>query len=291
MPIKTTSFYNKHNKPNPGRTVVLFRLFACVSGVILLGFVDFYTGYEVSFSLFYLLPIAAASWFVGPVSGVLVSILSAMTWLAADNLNDHPYSSYLIPIWNSFIRLGFFIIITLLISRLHTSFRHEKELARTDPMTGAANSRYFYEMANFELARSRRSGRPLTLAYIDLDNFKFVNDHLGHSQGDDALKAVSKTVQKNMRANDVFARLGGDEFAIMLPDTNQAGARSAISKIHANLLEEMHRGNWPVTFSVGVVIFAEIPASVDEMVHLADQLMYEVKSGGRNAVRFEEHSG
>lgn len=288
MPIKTADY---NYEPNPGRTGVLFTLLACVAGVMLLGLVDYFTGYEVSFSLFYLLPIAAASWFIGRAAGVLISILSAVSWIAADTLNGHPYSSYLIPIWNSFIRLGFFIIITLLISRLRIYLRHEKRLARTDPMTGAANSRHFYELAELELARSNRSGLPLTVAYIDLDNFKFVNDHLGHSQGDDVLKAVSRAAQDNMRANDVFARLGGDEFAIMLPDTNQADARSAISKIHASLLERMHRGNWPVTFSIGAVIFAKMPASVDEMVHLADQLMYEVKSGGKNAVRYEERSG
>lgn len=260
---------------------------ACLSGVLLLGFIDLFTGYEVSFSLFYLAPISAASWFINRRTGILISIISALAWLTADIMSGHIYSSALINLWNTLIRFGFFVIVTFLLTSLRASYQREQSMARYDRTTGAANSRHFFEIAQSEFDRVRRSGHPFTVAYIDLDNFKYVNDHFGHAQGDEVLRVVSSTVQSHLRSTDVFARMGGDEFAILLSDTGQIGAQAAIPKIRLDLLEKMQNHNWPVTFSIGVVTFSEPPASVDDMLHAADALMYEVKNNKKNAMRFE----
>ena len=269
------------------RRGTLFWSIASTVSVVLLGVIDFLTGYEISFSLFYLAPISMASWFAGFRLGLVVSIASAITWLLAEIASGHNYSSPLISAWNTLIRLGFFVIVTVLVDRQREAYQREKELARTDRTTGIANSRHFYELAQMELERARRFRRPFALAFIDIDNFKAVNDRFGHAQGDEVLRVVGNLAQNLSRATDRVARLGGDEFVLLLPETGQTGARAAVSKLHAEMLAQMQKHNWPVTFSIGVVIFIAPPESVAVMIQVADELMYSVKRDSKNAVRYD----
>lgn len=114
--------------------------------VCAIGIVDFFTGYEFSFSLFYVIPIALVTWFGGRRIGIMMSLLSAAVWLGADAASGHIYAHPLIPFWNTLIRLSFFIIITMLLSALKGAMEREKEYGRTDSLTGAVNSRVFLEM-------------------------------------------------------------------------------------------------------------------------------------------------
>ena len=266
---------------------VLFWTLSSGLSVLVLGVIDFLTGYEISFSLFYLAPVSAASWFAGPKAGILIASLSAITWLMAELASGHTFLSPFINAWNTLIRFGFFLIVTMLLHKLRESYRREQELARTDLLTGVPNSRHFYEVAQTELARARRYGHPFALAFFDLDNFKKVNDRYGHAQGDEVLRVVGGVAQRHLRATDCLARLGGDEFVLLLPDTDQAGAQTAVSKLHAEMLSQMQVHRWPVTFSIGVIIFVEPPESVDAMMQLADQTMYAVKNDSKDGVRFD----
>ena len=180
-------------------------------------------------------------------------MLLRFVWLGADVATGHSYAYPLIPIWNTFIRLAFFVIITLLLSALRRSTEREREFARVDNLTGAVNPRFFYDVAQMEIDRFQRYKHPFTLAYIDLDNFKTVNDQFGHSAGDQVLRKVVSSAKKYLRKIDVIARLGGDEFALLLPETNEESARVALSKVQNGLLEEMRQGKWPITFSIGVL--------------------------------------
>ena len=269
----------------------LFWGVASIAGVFLLGIVDYLTGYDVSISLFYLAPIAAASWFVGRRMGFAVSCLSAVVWFLADIASGHVYLTRWIYVWNLAARLGFFVVVTLLLDNLRESYRRERDLARTDRTTGTANSRYFYEFAQLELERARRFGRPLSLAYLDIDDFKLVNDRFGHAQGDEVLRAVSNSVREHLRATDLIARLGGDEFGVLLTETDQAGAQAAVAKIQDAMFKQMRGQPWLVTISIGVVTFVTPPSSVDAMVRAADDLMYTVKADSKNGVRFELRAG
>jgi diguanylate cyclase (GGDEF)-like protein len=279
--------------PNEQRTVTawLARLPRPATGVVgalllaLLGALDVATGPEVSFSIFYLVPVILVTWYADAPAGLVTALAAAVVWLAADRLEGTPYSAGWIMYWNSAVRLGFFAIIATLVARLHDTLAREQRAASTDRLTGIGNRRAFYAAAARELARAARHGRPMSVAYLDLDNFKAVNDDAGHAAGDRVLRAVAETIQTHLRLTDFVARLGGDEFAILLPETDPAAAPATMEKLRAHLRAEMRAGGWPITISVGVITWVRIEGSVDELVGAADRLMYDVKRTGKNGMR------
>jgi diguanylate cyclase (GGDEF)-like protein len=259
--------------------------------VLLLGIVDYWTGVELSITLFYLIPIFLITWFAGRNLGLAISAISAITWFITDYTNGLVYSNKFIYVWNTLIRLGFFIVSSRLLSALKNALKANQESARFDYVTGAASVRYFYELAQTEVSRFKRYTRPFTFIYIDLDNFKAVNDRLGHIIGDKLLRVVTESIQRQIRPTDILARLGGDEFGLFLPETNQEEARQVISRIHSGLVGEMLSHSWVVTFSIGVVTFIQMPKSVDDMVKLADNVMYSVKTTTKNGVQYHAYTG
>lgn len=254
--------------------------------VLLLGLVDAVSGEEVAFSVLYLIPVSLAAWYVGRRAGAWLSALSATAWLLADLVaKTGPYSRLLIPIWNTYMRFGFFLVVTVLLSALRRSLDREKALARKDYLTGAANARAFFDAASLELSRARRYSHPLTIAYIDVDNFKTINDQFGHAVGDAVLRMTVTTIRRNLRASDLVARLGGDEFALLLPETGSAAAEVVSQKLRASLLHEASAQGWPVTFSIGVLTYLTPPQTVEEAIHAADALMYDVKKTRKNMIK------
>jgi diguanylate cyclase (GGDEF)-like protein/PAS domain S-box-containing protein len=159
--------------------------------------------------------------------------------------------------------------------------RLERELfvrATTDSLTGATNRRRFLELAQVEFKRARRTMAPLTLALIDLDRFKQINDSLGHSAGDKALIAVTQICQRNIRDIDVFARFGGDEFVLLFPDTAPEQARVILERIQDDLGDD----EAPFTVCGGIVGLTEEMNSLDRLLERADLLLYRAKDAGRN---------
>jgi diguanylate cyclase (GGDEF)-like protein len=253
--------------------------------VLLTGVIDCLTGPEISMSLFYLIPVAIAAWYVGKVEGTIVSFLAALDWFLAKLPGYQTmYSNPAIPYWNAFVELSFFLIITFTLASLKKKWDIETQLARTDVLTKVSNRRTFLETLALEIERANRYQHPLSLAYIDLDNFKWVNDHLGHAEGDKLLVCVGSILKEKTRLTDSVARLGGDEFAVLLPETNPIDAKVAMDKLQEELLAAMELNNWPVTFSIGLVSFIEVPDSVDLLVNEADILMYSVKKSGKNRI-------
>lgn len=284
MAAETGSFVNSW------KTVKAFWLGLGFIMILLLGAIDYYSGFEFSFSIFYLLPIMLVTWRAGRMSGLVFSFLGALTWFVADAAAGHLYSSALIYIWNTIMRLGFFLIISTLLAVLKKELQLQKELARQDFLTGTANPRYFFDIVQMEIHRARRHGRPCSAAYIDLDNFKAVNDRLGHLAGDNVLRVVADCLKANVRVIDTVARVGGDEFVLFFPETEQEGARTVLTKIRRCLTGSMEQNDWQVGFSIGVLTFLSMPSTVDEMIRLTDGLMYAVKQSGKNDTRFSSYS-
>jgi diguanylate cyclase (GGDEF)-like protein len=254
--------------------------------IVLIGFLDYITGHELGFSIFYLFPILIAAWCVGKRTGILLSFIAAVVWLIADMQITTPYSHSLIPYWNAFIRLSFFAISSFMLSTLRTVLENEKKLAATDYLTNIPNSRSFYQAAEYEIQRQRRYKHPFTVVYLDIDNFKTINDQFGHTTGDTLLRTVATVIKNNIRAVDIAARIAGDEFIILLPETTGQSAHLVIEKIRKNLLDVMQKNKWSVTFSFGVVTYTDPPHSVDKMIQRADELMYAAKRAGKSSIKY-----
>jgi diguanylate cyclase (GGDEF)-like protein len=278
-------YLNQHVGSFLGRQPRWFHLTLGLFLVGLIAAIDFITGNEIAFTIFYLLPISLAIWYADRQLGLFFCVLSVAAWFVADY--PHPYQLPTALVANGLVRLASFVLFAGLLARFRDELERVSLLARTDPLTGAANSRAFRERAELELLRMKRSGRPLSLAFIDLDNFKAVNDRDGHSAGDQLLCRVVLILRAHTRGTDLVARLGGDEFAVLLPDTGADGARACLAKLNDLLLEAMRQQGWSVTFSIGVVTFEHSPATVDAMVRRADQLMYSVKQHGKNRTAFD----
>lgn len=266
-------------------------LFMGILLISIIGIVDYLTGNEIALSVLYVLPISLVGWFTDRKFGLLASLASAAVWLIADTANRLAYSHPFIPVWNTLIRYAFFVIITLLLTRLKSALQRESELARIDYLTGAVNNRFFYELLQMELDRLDRYRHPFTLAYIDLDNFKTVNDRFGHVTGDRVLRAIADSLRKHSRKTDTVARMGGDEFALLLPETNQNTARIILPNIQRSLLNDMQSNHWPVTFSIGALTCRGDSPSPQEVIQQADELMYSVKQNSKNAVNYSVYPG
>jgi diguanylate cyclase (GGDEF)-like protein len=257
----------------------------------LVGVLDYVTGTDISVALFYLFPVSIAAWWIGLRAGIACSVVSAAVWFLANDFTSALHVPVLLSFWNASIRLAFFVVVTLLLDRTHTMLQREQALSRTDYLTGAYNVRAFHEIAEAECTRAGRYPQPLTLAYIDLDGFKHVNDRYGHQEGDKVLQVVAQTLRAGVRRPDAVARLGGDEFALLLPQTDLENARTFLPRLRDELLAAMQRNNWRVTFSIGALTCPTAPAALGDVVSEADELMYEVKRAGRNAIRYALYAG
>jgi diguanylate cyclase (GGDEF)-like protein len=255
-----------------------------------IGVLDYLTGGEIVFSVFYVLPVGMATWYSDRTAGLVFASASSVVGYVAELAGGYPYHNPLIPIWNAGVRLSFFVIIAMLLSALRDRLAAEQRLARTDHLTGLLNSRAFAEQLEHDLRLSDRVGKPLTLAYVDLDDFKQVNDTIGHSGGDRVLCAVGRLLIDATRRADTVARLGGDEFALILPGTDVDGAQAVTSKLRTLLSELPAAGARGLTCSIGVVVFREQPATSGGAIAMADDLMYEAKTQGKNATVVRVHS-
>lgn len=156
-----------------------------------------------------------------------MAVASAAAWGYFDHASGHIHSAAWIPVWNSTARLAFFLSINALVERVRQAHQRELTFASTDSLTGIANGRVFKERVNQTITQIRRHQRPFTVAYIDLDRFKQVNDTFGHAEGDRLLRVVATSIQGHLRASDLLARLGGDEFGIFMPGTGPDGNRAS----------------------------------------------------------------
>jgi diguanylate cyclase (GGDEF)-like protein len=258
-----------------------------VSAGILLALVsaaDYMSGPSISFALFYLLIVAWVAWITQNLRVALATaIICALVWLIAEWFTlGAPDASILL--WNAATRLITLLTIGIVISRLMRALDAEQALARTDFLTGALNARAFYELAEAETARALRFDHPLTLVYLDLDDFKAVNDRFGHAGGDRVLRAAAAALQASLRETDRVARVGGDEFALLLPETDGKAAEAAMSNVRTAVAGALGAHGWPVTFSIGIAAYETPPRDIDVLIKAADEAMYRAKAAGKNRI-------
>ncbi len=250
--------------------------------LILIGCIDYQVDPEIFLSILYLLPIAFITWFVRKEAGFLACILSAIAWFITNENSQQTESSFLVPYWNASVNLMLFFTVAYLLSKWRNALEQEKEFARIDSTTGVANKRLFFELARLELKKAHRYRHPLTVVYIDIDDFKKINDLWGKKVGDQLLQIAAETIKHTIRETDIIGRLGGDEFAIILPGSGYEPANIVSCRVQRELLDAMQKNEWCATFSMGAVTFVNPPNSVDEMIHKVDRLVYLIKYNGKN---------
>jgi diguanylate cyclase (GGDEF)-like protein len=272
---------SRHGIP---QTLVLLIAAALVA---LIGFVDYRTGPDVSIVVLYLIPIYLATWHGWKRSGYLICVLSAASWFYNERWASRHSVAVWMVYWDIGMKLGMYFVTAFILGRLRNALKRAETSARTDYLTGAPNRRSFYELLEVEINRARRFGRPLTIAYMDMDDFKRINDTFGHDGGDRVLQLVTATVKANSRPFDVFARTGGDEFALILPETGRDAAELVIRKLQRAVADAAHAKGYSVTMSVGVVTCAMPPKDTDEMMRSADRLMFMAKGEGGGVAKCE----
>lgn len=253
--------------------------------VALIGVFDYLTGFRLSFAIFYFLPIAVATWYGGRRFGLTVVVLSFLLSVSAGLVNTRGQpENQLIVLWNGLTPLVLFLVIGALLDKLRTRLQLEQRLARTDHLTGCLNAHAFMPMMQYHFDLAARDGRPITLAYIDLDDFKIVNDTQGHNEGDRVLKLVARIWLESCRHTDLVVRLGGDEFCVLFPNTDQRAAASIIQKARQAMTSAFSSEQVNITCSIGALTFPIAVQNIEDAIEAADLLMYRAKkTHGKNS--------
>jgi diguanylate cyclase (GGDEF)-like protein len=252
--------------------------------LVMISAADLLTPSDVALSVGYMMPVFLAAT-GGRRAGISVAAVTDLVWSTTDDFHrTSPYSGVIVPFWNAGARLAVLTMIALLVAALTTKLAQETGLSRTDALTGLPNGRAFHEAAAIEIHRMRRTGQVLTAAYVDIDNFKAVNDTLGHPAGDALLTLAARTMAETLRGTDVVARMGGDEFALLLPGATLADAMTRLRVLHGALSDATASCEPTVGFSIGAVAFTEAPLSGEHLIAHADRVMYAVKQHGKNTV-------
>lgn len=250
---------------------------------LLIGYVDYLVDNQIRIYPLYFLPLVRAAQRFGRIGAILASLFATFVWIVAQYVSSRSISAH---IWGvNFITQGTaFIVVSLLVAALRDGLQRERELSRTDLVTGVLNRRALYEVGSSALALCRRNNRPVTLAFVDLDNFKTINDTFGHDRGDALLRTVAKVLAGSLRSSDIVARVGGDEFAILLPETEATHASVLLDKARNLLLQSPDFRGTSVSVSIGAVAYTMALPSLDDMLKEADSVMYAVKGSGKNRV-------
>ena len=237
---------------------------------------------QIKLGLLYLVPVLVITWYEGVWWGGALTV-GAMALRVVVEVAQQPDTSLAIALVN---QLPFAVVAGIAMLAFHHVRRTQEALARLatqDQLTSVLNARAFTERLAQELERNRRYPRPLSLLYLDLDDFKVINDSHGHQTGDAVLRLVADAMRSSVLQADVVGRLGGDEFAVLMPETDAQLADAAAKRLAAGL-RNVFKGTPTVTASIGVVSCAATEASTDELLRRADHAMYDAKRRGKDRV-------
>lgn len=259
-----------------------FYFSASMTGMALIFAADLYTGSDIRLHTLYIYPVALVAmqcerrWLVYTASAMAI-VLQAITY-STENISLIPYISDV-----SLAAFALFLAVTLA-STAKKNHLKAIDLATTDALTNIANRRAFVAAMEAEFIRQRRYGGIVSLALIDLDGFKTLNDTKGHPAGDDALRMTGDILRNTTRRSDSVARLGGDEFAVLMPNTAEAECRHICCHLGGEIAHRMAAAEYGVTASIGFRTFTAPPESTSLAMQEADSALYKAKAGGKNRV-------
>ena len=262
--------------------IVLFSLL----WVAVVAVIDVFVSNTIPIMVFYLPPVAVICWTLNLRAAIVLSMICCFLWIL-DEVLAPSEADDLLMYWVSGVHFAFFVVVVTVLSRLRRAHDYATREALTDRLTDLPNGRAFTEACDRAIANSLRSKLPLTVALIDCDSFKEVNDTLGHVEGDRLLKTLAHAMRGSLRSGDMLARLGGDEFGLLLPMTTQSEAEVVVKRLQALADQTMKEHDWSVTLSIGVVSYDMPPSTVIAAITRADERMYATKRAGKNAIQFE----
>lgn len=253
---------------------------------LLIAYLDYVTPTYTFLIGFYFVPIYLAVWYCGrAVAGIVVAVSMAMSLYMTHQELPANESAWLLALSYASVILVYLSWGALMLY-LRSLFARLKAESETDALTGLRSRRSFTQQAQLELDRSARSGTPVFLAMIDLDNFKQVNDTLGHAAGDGLLVAVARCMRANLRDVDIVGRMGGDEFMILLPATSGDDGRMILERLHRSLGVLLRALGSGVSASMGAVLIPPCSSmTFADILAQADRAMYAVKNTTKNAIR------
>lgn len=257
-----------------------------ISGLLiaLVAGIDYATGAQFEVAALYVAAVMYAAWSGGRLCGLSATAFATAAIVALGAIQGSPYASHFYFAVNVVNKALILLAVALVVARARQDHMLATENARTDPLTRLANRRAFEERLTLETRRRARDPAALGCAFVDIDDFKDVNDRLGHDVGDAVLVAVAQSIGGHLRATDLAARLGGDEFCVLLSGIRREEALAVVNRIRDDLLAAMKKGGWGVTFSIGLAFVDDAQATPAELIAQADRLMYEAKRSGKNRI-------
>jgi diguanylate cyclase (GGDEF)-like protein len=240
---------------------------------------------------FLMIPVVGVGWFASTARwGYLVAAVAAVD-SAVLAVYAETQASWQTAFLTGFARFALYTIVLALLGMMRRERAGHQWAAATDRKTGAVNAHTFHERAQVAVQRAQRCPSELSLAYVDLDDFKAINDELGHEEGDRVLFGVSHVMRAAVRATDTVGRVGGDEFAILMPETGAKAARKVVDRLRDELARVRTFDDRRVPCSIGLVTFDHPPASLGELINAGDELMYRAKRSGKDRIEQAERSG
>ncbi len=244
------------------------------------------TSSSIRMFVLYVLPLAAVGLHCGRHSLHVTSVGIALAFEAFTLIRLHVSpGATLSNLTFEAIVAGTIVLVAI---AARTNYLAVVHLSRTDHLTEVANRRAFEGIAALEIARMKRYGGVFSLAVLDLDRFKELNDVEGHHAGDAALKHFTHALLCNTRESDTVARLGGDEFVVLMPNTEVSDCRALCEQFCRTVAGWMGDAGFDVTASIGCATFRQPPESVGAAIARADAALYEAKRAGRNRVVCDE---
>jgi diguanylate cyclase (GGDEF)-like protein len=260
----------------------VLRLVGYVALTLLVYWANAVTPPDARLGILYIVPVLLVTWTDGVIWGIVFGIAS-ITLRETIAWSQMPTTALAWRIANGAAYVAVVAVAMAGLQRLRRSQAQLAQLVIQDQLTNVLNARAFADRLTEELDRNRRYPRPLALLYMDLDNFKIINDTHGHQTGDAVLRLVADAMRSSVRHSDIVGRLGGDEFAVLMPETDAPLADAAAKRLVANL-RDVFKGTPNVTASLGVVSCTATDASTDDLLRRADQAMYDAKKQGKDRV-------